>query len=86
MSDQSDSNPEESATENNERGPDGNVAKPAPPARARKPKVLFVIGVLKACAVDGEPLKKGCKLKVPTDISEADAKALVRMGRAELLG
>ncbi len=55
------------------------AAKPKKAAarKAKEPRIRIV----KACAVRGEPVEKGI-LRVSREISEQDARALVRMGRA----
>lgn len=51
------------------------------PGKSKRPVVLVMA---KNCAVGGKPIKEGAKLAVGKDINEADAKALLKMGRAEL--
>ena len=46
----------------------------------------LVLRFLKGCAVRGEAFGEGDKARVPDEISEEDARLLVRMGRAEMIG
>ena len=54
--------------------------------RKKRGKKGAMLRFLKGCAVRGEAFGEGEKARVPDEISEEDARQLVRMGRAEMIG